>query len=145
MHRSLFHRGYLPMSMRHETPYSNVISRPLLVATKAKVRRSKLMLAMLGPACGRPSTSPSDYEAVQTRSPTQVSVNAIHMRTNWQCSTHVKRAALAVQRPHNVAGADSLAAAHFHDSADVLSKSKKEQVSEWLNFFVSTTLQYLRA
>ena len=133
------------MSMRHETPYSNVISRPLLVATKAKVRRSKLMLAMLGPACGRPSTSPSDYEAVQTRSPTQVSVNAIHMRTNWQCSTHVKRAALAVQRPHNVAGADSLAAAHFHDSADVLSKSKKEQVSEWLNFFVSTTLQYLRA
>lgn len=60
------------------------------------------------------------------------SVNAINMRINWQCSTHVKCTTLAVQRPHDVAGADRLAAAQFHNSADVLLKSKKEQVSKEL-------------
>lgn len=47
------------------------------------------------------------------------------MLTNWMCLTHVKCATLAVQSPHYVASADGLAAAQFHDSANVLSKCKK--------------------
>ena len=46
------------------------------------------------------------------------------MLTNWMCLTHVKCATLAVQSPHYVAGANGLAAAHFHDSGDILSKRK---------------------
>lgn len=69
-----------------------------------------------------PSTTLSDYESVQIRSPIELSVNA--MLTNWMCLTHVKCATLAVQSPHYVASANGLAAAHFHDSGDILSKRK---------------------
>jgi hypothetical protein len=46
------------------------------------------------------------------------------------CYTHVDCAALAVQGPHHVAGADGLAAAQLDDSADVLFKKQKAQISK---------------
>jgi hypothetical protein len=48
----------------------------------------------------------------------------LHLIERLHC-THVDGAALAVQSPHHVAGANRLATTQFHDSADVLSISKR--------------------
>lgn len=56
------------------------------------------------------------------------------------CCTHVNCAALAVQSPHHVAGADGLAAAQLDDSADVLFKSKRYRSASDSNILFGNSL-----